>query len=70
MQYACENNRTAKFRNKILDESKKMTTTKHERNVSKRIRAQKKCLIKDEIIKVTRSPKRQKMTWKKKWGYK
>jgi hypothetical protein len=70
MQYACDNNRTTKFRNKISNESKKMAMMKQERNVSKQIRAQKKCLIKDEIIKVTRSPKRQQMAWRKKWGYK
>jgi len=35
MQYACDNNRTTKFRNKISDENKKMAMTKHERNVSK-----------------------------------
>jgi hypothetical protein len=61
MQYACDNNRTTKFKNKISDESKKMAMMKHERNVSKRIGAKNKCLIKDEIIKVSRrSQKRQK----------
>lgn len=71
MQYACDNNRTTKFRNKISDESKKMAMTKHERNVSKRIRTQKKYLIKDEIIKVSPGVQKDKR-WlgKKKWGYK
>jgi hypothetical protein len=71
MQYACDNNGTTKFKSKISDESKKMAMMKHERNVSKQIGAQNKCLIKDEIIKVSRrSQKRQKMAWKQKWGCK